>query len=167
MSEVMANINQVQQSAGRRPCHLSSGCHFLFVEAGVDSLVPPVLLHLDCTNMNRNPTISPQRCKRISEEHKQGVCVCVLQPGFTGAVHPTFTHLQELGADFKLRCLKSTLLRLCPPPLDSVKQLVNSPWDDALLLLAETHVKACSHGVRLPRASLKNNPPTQGALNRF
>lgn len=65
-------------------------------------------------------------------------------------------HLQELGADFKLRRLGARLLGEHLPVLDSLKQLVNSSRDDALFLLAQTHIKACSHGVGLPRARLKH-----------
>lgn len=66
------------------------------------------------------------------------------------------THLKELGADFELRWLAAGLLGAHPPVLDSLKQLVNGPWDDALLLLAQAHIKARPHGVGLPRPRLKH-----------
>ena len=74
------------------------------------------------------------------------------------ALHPyeCLTHLKELGADFKLGWLGACLLGACPPALDPLKQLVNSPWDDALLLLGQAHIKARPHGVGLPRTRLKH-----------
>lgn len=60
------------------------------------------------------------------------------------------SYLQKLGADFKIGRLDARLLGALPPALDALKQLVNSPWDDALLLLAQAHIETRSHGVGLP-----------------
>ncbi len=66
------------------------------------------------------------------------------------------SHLEELGADFKLRWLAASLLGAHPTCLDAFEQLVNSPRDDALLLLAQAYIKARPHGVGLPRTRLKH-----------
>lgn len=71
-------------------------------------------------------------------------------------LHECVAHLQELGADFKLGGLGAGFLGAHPPALDSLKQLVNGPWDDALLLLAQVHIEARPHRVGLPRTRLKH-----------
>lgn len=67
------------------------------------------------------------------------------------------THLQELGADFKLGWLDAGLLGPHPPALDSLEQLVDGPRDDSLLVLAQTDVEARPHGEGLPRTRLKHS----------
>lgn len=66
------------------------------------------------------------------------------------------SHLQKLGADFKLWRLDAGLLGSIPPVLDALKQLVNGPWDDALILQAHIHIKTRPHGVGLPWARLED-----------
>lgn len=75
-------------------------------------------------------------------------CAC---PG----VHGHVNYLKELGADFKLWWLAAGLLGTFLPVLDSLKELMNGPRDDSLLLLAKTQIEARSHGVGLPRTRLK------------
>lgn len=65
-----------------------------------------------------------------------------------------FVHLQELRGDLELR-YRSALLGGCLPPfLNAPEQVVDSPGDDPKLVPSDGNVKACAHGVSLPRTSL-------------
>lgn len=64
------------------------------------------------------------------------------------------SHLQKLGADFKLGRVCAPLLSLHSPSLNALEELTHGTWDDPLLVLAHSHIEARAHGVRLPRTSL-------------
>ena len=142
-------------------------CHFLFVGEGVDppstiSLFCPIWLELIWTSIHPSTHTYIHTHTQI---YKQGYqyytvnvwdqarlcCTCALHP------HERIAHLEELGADFELGRLAAGLLGTIPAVLDSLKQLVNSPRDDALLLLAQVHIEARPHGVGLPRTRLKHS----------
>ena len=68
---------------------------------------------------------------------------------------PIIAHLQELGADFELRCCHPLALRRQLALLDAAEEVADGPRDDALLILRDAHVEAGAHGVRLTRTSLQ------------
>lgn len=142
-------------------------CHFLFVGEGVDppstiSLFCPIWLQLIWTSIHPATHTHTHTYREIYKQRYQYYtvkvwdqarlcCTCALHP------HERVAHLEELGADFELRRLAAGLLGTLPAVLDSLKQLVNSPRDDALLLLAQVHIEARPHGVGLPRTRLKHS----------
>lgn len=65
-----------------------------------------------------------------------------------------WSHLQKLGADFKLGRLQAALLSLHSPPLNPLEELTHGSRDDPLFIHAHSHIEARAHGVRLPRPSL-------------
>lgn len=77
--------------------------------------------------------------------------------------HEYVANLEELSGDFELRWLAAGLLGTHPPVLDSLKQLVDCPRNDALLLLAQIHIEACPHGVGLPRTRLDMKEETESS----
>ena len=62
--------------------------------------------------------------------------------------------LHELGADFELWHLGSSLLGLILPRLDPVKQVTDSPWDDSHRCARAAHLKSGAHCVCFPTPCL-------------
>ena len=164
----MANINQDQQSTGRHSCPSVNVLSLPVCGRGGWSPIHhlPVLSHLVRVNMDQYPSLYTHiHTHTHTQIYKQGYqyytvnvwdqarlcCTCALHP------HERIAHLEELGADFELGRLAAGLLGTIPAVLDSLKQLVNSPRDDALLLLAQVHIEARPHGVGLPRTRLKHS----------